>query len=353
MAFVDMYMNPDLLTGANDGTSEANAWQSFDDALSNCVAGQRVNCKNGASRHSTGLSNTTTNSNLPTKLIWFRGYSSTPGDGGLFQVNGQFELGDYTVIERFDILCDFTADAVEESCVIECKITTINSLGEAYRGHDIRNSIIDQQGVGGGTAVSIDNGSAINCIIKNASSSSCISLDENRASGVAINNYLIGNGAVSSGGILTDDGDPYDFTHVRQNVIVDCETGIEIQFGRSATSVYAFGTIENNVFLNCTDAIKCTDATNTIGKRMWKNAFFNCTSNYTGIGDQPLYDLGTLATNPFMDVANLNFNLNDTAGALSLLAQGFPKQMTIDSTTLDTNPTPTGSSAPASPRWIV
>lgn len=85
----DVYYNDDLATGNDDGTSEADAWQSLASMLAGVKAGDRVNMKKTAS--AVVLSATAT---FPAGgqqgAIWYRGYGSEIGDGTKWvgQANG-------------------------------------------------------------------------------------------------------------------------------------------------------------------------------------------------------------------------------------------------------------------------
>lgn len=109
MAWTDRYANFDLATGLNDGTSEANAWQSWSDVASGYAAGDRINVKKTASRHDANASATVTLSTSGTASapVWFRAYETTIGDDGLyeFQLTGNAQSlnfsGSYILVEGF------------------------------------------------------------------------------------------------------------------------------------------------------------------------------------------------------------------------------------------------------------
>jgi hypothetical protein len=82
MAITERYLDVDLTTGLNDGTSEANAWQSWAAADTGLAAGQRLNVKNPSARSDEG--STTISISLVTAAdtpLHIRGYGSTIGDG--------------------------------------------------------------------------------------------------------------------------------------------------------------------------------------------------------------------------------------------------------------------------------
>lgn len=91
MTYVDRYANFDLATGANDGTSEADAWQSWADIYAGLTAGVRVNIK----KQSAPLDFSTfdidyqisgiTSPPTASHPIMFSGYESVTGDGGMWE----------------------------------------------------------------------------------------------------------------------------------------------------------------------------------------------------------------------------------------------------------------------------
>lgn len=90
MAIVDRYANFDLATGANDGTSEADAWQSWDDVYAGLTAGIRVNIKKQSSPQQLTSSvvfniNGITSPPTATAPIIFNGYESTTGDNVMWE----------------------------------------------------------------------------------------------------------------------------------------------------------------------------------------------------------------------------------------------------------------------------
>lgn len=104
----ERYADFDLATGLNDGTSEANAWQSWGDIV--FAAGERVNIQAGASAHSIGSVTQTTNGTAGSP-VYLRGYTTTIGDGGLWEFTGDITWsGDYGYIDDVDgqIIVDST-----------------------------------------------------------------------------------------------------------------------------------------------------------------------------------------------------------------------------------------------------
>lgn len=98
------YCNPDLGSGDNDGTSEANAYQDFETAVDALSAGDILYVKKTSSRHSPGATVTLTVSGDETDNIIIEGYGTTPGDGTQFQLGNDVDItGDYIALRNFDI----------------------------------------------------------------------------------------------------------------------------------------------------------------------------------------------------------------------------------------------------------
>ena len=91
MSYTDYYANFDLVTGANDGTSEADAWQTWDDVIAGLTGGIRVNIKKQSSPYDISPASIDydlggiTNPPSPTTPIMFRGYESVTGDDGMWE----------------------------------------------------------------------------------------------------------------------------------------------------------------------------------------------------------------------------------------------------------------------------
>ena len=74
-------------SGSNDGTSEANAFTDLQTALNSLSAGDHLYCKRHTSREGVKTTNLefTTNSITTSGNTVIEGYSTTPGDGGMYQ----------------------------------------------------------------------------------------------------------------------------------------------------------------------------------------------------------------------------------------------------------------------------
>ena len=84
MALTERYLNTELTSGANDGTSEADAWQSWSDAIAGISPGDRLNVKRTSSTDVLGDITFDVDA-TSTKPIHIRAYKDSIGDGGLYE----------------------------------------------------------------------------------------------------------------------------------------------------------------------------------------------------------------------------------------------------------------------------
>ena len=112
MAFDVRYCNPDLSTGSNDGSSEANAFQTVSAAetyIETNGPGVHMYFKRTSSRVNATIDLNATFNDTTKKTI-LEGYETTPGDNGKFQIgnsgNGQVRLrasADGVILRNFDV----------------------------------------------------------------------------------------------------------------------------------------------------------------------------------------------------------------------------------------------------------
>lgn len=85
MAWTDTYANFDLVTGNDDGTSAADAWQTMTSMNAEMVPGDRVNLKRQASPFDLTATFTFNTAGTVLAPIWIRAYASSIGDGGIWE----------------------------------------------------------------------------------------------------------------------------------------------------------------------------------------------------------------------------------------------------------------------------
>lgn len=132
------YANFDLTTGLNDGTSEANAWQTWADADAGFAAGDYLYVRRTASRHNVGGANSQLSfagfTGTGSELGVIEGYGTTPGDGVPFQTSNRLLLQFSSIAFRnFDVLVD----------------DDTNSAVAFQQSGSLYDSIVVQQGRGG------------------------------------------------------------------------------------------------------------------------------------------------------------------------------------------------------------
>lgn len=334
MALTARYANFDLKTGANDGTSEADAWRSWSDMASGYAAGQRVYIKQTSSPHAmTGGYSLATDGSSTAPLV-FEGYADTPGDGGLFYMTASSDTlsvsADYVTLKGLHLSGSgggaglLFLSTAEHFQAIDCLIA------------ETRTSATTTFGIIGGTSAT----TFIGCVLYNSTTSNnsacitarnctfhrCAILSKNRACVVNLSGYpwmmhgcvvakLPGlsasisqgldtsSGNASVGGLVIDQCSFYGWdTHVDLNTLPDQADGARILFS-------------NSVFYDGTYGIRNQDAS-----KDYPVQIVNCaaggftTARYDGLGNVPALDDVTLTQDPYMDVSLLDFRLNDAPG---------------------------------------
>ena len=341
MAITERYCNPDLATGLNDGTSEANAWQSLSTAASSYAAGHRVNIKRTSSRDASGnLTFATSATDLAP--VHIRGYTSTIGDGGMYQTSGRLIFsGNSLLIEGID------AEASLSSSVV-LNLSGNGSLGYRCRA---RNTYASTNN----TALSASDSSFMFCdAIVDSSDSLSRAFDLNRSSaygcrgkvngGIGFdvycayransvrNCYAFGNGTAGSRGMYITDLNNSAGAFISDNYIFGVGDGIGFDAtrtiaGSAPDSVIrnAIYSVTNGIYNNQTGVIEAS-------VHLTQNAIGSAaTARYSGFGDLPLPGDITLTADPFVDAANGDFTLNNVSGGGALLrAVGFQINMAYD-----------------------
>jgi hypothetical protein len=326
MAITEEYFNPDLATGLDDGTSEANAWQTWASMIAGHVAGGRVNAKKTASRYAPGADIAFSTSATDLLVSIFRGYGSTIGDGTKFQfdmsttftlsVTGEgvlFQCCDVTGSDATD-LCVATGDSSRiEDCII-VNTGTSTSDHDALRMGDANafNCYIETNSTGSGSAaLTNERGTVDNCIIVSTRRAMRNKVSS-RASSV-VNCLMYAKGAGGTIGMSVE-GLTAIAGGTHKNLTIDgFATGINSAQDDIATSTAPF-IVTDSIISNATTGLANTDnATKVMTSVLSTIAFYNCTTD-TQYGDNEVLHKISLTADPYTDAANDDYSLNNTAG---------------------------------------
>lgn len=339
MALTEKYCNCDLTTGANDGSSEANAWQTLAAAFSGLAAGQRLNVKRTASPIDEG-GLTFSTSATATAPIHIRGYTSTIGDGGLFQYADYLVVsGAAVLLEGLDIDVSTYADYAlkmsggDQSCAYRCKIKSTKDDGEALSliAGSAVNCYIETTGASSLRAVYLLRANLLGCLIK--AKTKGIEVDCSYRTSAIVGNSILGpaNTGTSIGielfGMTIAPG-----LLVSSNSIDRFADGINFpafpDVGDDCPAV-----VINNVIYDVVNGINNADTTPVrVGVHFFGNAIGGASGNrYNGLGDLPLPGDITLTANPFTDPTSLDFSLNSAAGGGALCrGLAIPTKYSVD-----------------------
>ena len=334
MALRNRYLNCGLASGNNDGTSEADAWRTFQDCETGVEAGDIVHCRTVDGNRVTGESNMTFNNPAsaptPDAPIKLQGYTSTPGDGGMFKWGHILNVReDCVTVEGFDIeqsssSPSFQADG--DGCVIyRSKIVnnTASFNGAMYLTDSTAvDCYIACNMAGAGKVVRLFRGTMFNCYVEPTAASSggdCI-IEANISYRPSVVSGCIVNGTNSADIGISVDGDANcQGGWILNNTIYNVSNGIEFEDGIGSALSQAIIT-QNNIIYNATNGIINSRGTNTssvAGHFVNNNALGSISSNaYSNIQDELIVNKITLTEDPFID--KVDFELNDAAGGGAL-----------------------------------
>ena len=340
MAFDVRYCNPDLSTGSNDGSSEANAFQTVSAAetyIETNGPGVHMYFKRASSRVNATIDLNATFNDTTKKTI-LEGYETTPGDKGKFQIgfngNGQVyfrSTADGIILRNFDIEYSRTDSngvlfSQGMTNVIEnCKIHNLNtsadrtalrytqdctiinneisaaaaSFGDSHgviAGASLRGGVICYNTIKG--AKGIENSSRFfgfscvgNVIMPNTADS--VDLDM----GIQMTLAQEGAGAREQRGTFCAGNTIYNFQ----------STGIEITEQPDDTDAYANMFTQNLLFAGDSSAVGFlnSDSTNTAIACFSNNAMNSdvifSSDRFSGFGDTPTDQVVLYTGNPFVD----------------------------------------------------
>lgn len=328
MAWTEKYANFDLATGSNDGTSEANAWQTPAAVIAGVAAGNRVNIKRQASAYNLTSTVTFNVNGSATSPIWYRAYSSTIGDGGIWEcaynsggvadlifsgtnnwVEGiWFKPGAATNLNKLSVSGD-------SSFVYRCKIENNNSNSRYM------NLLRCWVSFTGDTYLDLfgfnqNNQSVVDTFIKRSGSSTAAKLlyaGNFDVTTHVLNCVLWGNGNANENGVVIDAANSGRGGSISNTRFYNFDSGILVNEEPNSSKRTFW--IDRNLF--DTMAAYGVERTNTeVGYVMLRaNYYRNCTIGFTNYSDEAQVVPATaLTSSPFADASNGDFRMNTTAG---------------------------------------
>tara|TARA_R110002096_G_scaffold357113_1_gene550401 strand:+ start:299 stop:1420 length:1122 start_codon:yes stop_codon:yes gene_type:complete len=341
-------------SGDNDGTSEANAFEDLQTALNSLSGGDHLYCKRHSSREGVKTTNLTctTDSEAAAGNTIVEGYTTTPGDGGMYQTHSPIAfVGDGIEIRYMDVDADGDAsDAIKMSgdgCMAY-RCIAVNSYGfgnamEIIDGSAVECYVKGKVTQAGDTVLYSNRAHVINCTV-------VISSDSGAAgSAIAVGAAFRINKVVGCLLINEDSDGPQSHVGIRiignsagasliaNNTVTNMDIGIEHVEGTVASRVSTPSIFYGNILYSVADGIKNTQNTNTVnfGLIAISNAFGAVTTAQT-TNLASVIDSVTLTESPFIDTTN--FQLNNAPGGGALLKGKLGRGSRFDPSLLSTDP---------------
>ena len=321
-------------TGANDGTSEADAWTDFTTAVTGLSAGDILYLKTPSDGSRVNLGNfidiTVTGTIDDVTVI--EGYKDTPGDGQPFMCYTSFlEItdGSSVLMKYLDISNGGggynyqTIQNLYGAILYRCKVRSVNTSFAAQLNLDsmaIESTFIANYN-GGVLGIYREGGLYNCCVIQESSDGDGISWNVQYVGNSILTNNIITctNPSNTGRGIhVAGFQQAADTKFVSNNTIYGFGTGIEVD---SATTEKRENVIfYGNLISNCGSGINNpqTSSSTTDSFFSLANAFGNISgTNHTNISENGIVDSIQLTASPFEDTTD--FVINDTAGGGALL----------------------------------
>ena len=327
-------------SGSNNGTSESDAYTDLQTALNALSAGDHLYCKRHSSREGVKTTNLTftTNSNTTSGNTIVEGYSTTPGDGGMYQTASPVDFNAEGVeLRYFDVDSDddsTTAISIggDGSVAYRCKAVNAYNFGNAFEIIDAAAVECFAQGAvtqSGDQVFNCNRGTMVNCVVIIDSASGTDGAAIEAGSGFRQNqiiNCLIINedGAENHVGIRASGNNNGAQTYIN-NTIYNMDVGIQFVEGTAVARVNTPSTIYGNIIYSVATGIENTKNTNnsTFAFNAYQNAFGAVTTAQTS-NLSSATDPITLTENPFIDTTNFQLNNAPGGGALVKGVLGIP-----------------------------
>lgn len=333
-------------TGANDGTSEADAYTNLQTALNSLSAGDHLYCKRATSREGVKTTNltfaTSATTGGPTII---EGYETTPGDGGMYQTASPVLIsGEHVLLKYFDVdKDDDSTPAIRLSgdcCVAyRCKVTSTYSAGACF--NIIDGAAVECAGYGVCSA-SLDSvfelyrAWSIGCYaeITDGENGAAFYIRSAFRANCCIGGVANNTGAgTSNSGIIIAEGNNSGGSVVSNCTVYNCANGIyEVDGNRNVTTLPNL--YYGNLFYNVGYGINNSQGTNAteLSQYNFGNAYGSVTTaqttNLSNVDDHAV----TLTSSPFVDTTDFRINNESGGGALLKGLLGPPDVKDLEST---------------------
>jgi len=338
-------------TGANDGTSEADAWTGITTAVAGITTGDTLYLKTPIDGSRDDFGDILVDINLPGSYDeWtvIEGYKDTPGDGVdypfmMARCGIRLQSGRRLMLKYIDADNTSTTRALFQgpaSLVYRCKCVVDHPSSTAIIGIDgtcVVECYVEADSSNGGPALNANRGVVINnYIVQNASSGEGIRLATAFRAGFAFGNTIVCTDPSSTGhGIIIEDDNMGNSSAAIMNTIYNFGDGIAFEDG-SDPLVNAIFLTYGNLIYNCGTGINNLQGvwTSNSGIACIDDAFGNITSsNYTNINTTHATPVTKqLTASPFVDTTDYQINDATGGGAIIKGLLGIPdnKGITLD-----------------------
>ncbi len=337
MALTQRFFNP-AASGANNGTSEANGWETLADLAAGYAAGQVIEClqpDSGSRYQEGGAADLATPATL-TAPILLRGYTSTPGDGGIcfldMEANELAVSGSQITLTGFDIIGS-NANRVmkingQASSLRRSKIVNSGSGANTYSalnapgGSIVLGCYLEAQNTNAAArVVNLSFGSQVfGSYIKSTAGTSGNLLDIRAYSRAATVSHCVLDGGAGGCAAAIENPrlDSFGYFLVANNTIYKAVIALLLSDLPAATSEEVSILIANNLLYAVTNGIVNPAGTPTNSYPVVSNNAIGAVTTPYDLGDTPICDAVTLTADPFRDKANGDFRLNSAAGGGAL-----------------------------------
>jgi hypothetical protein len=329
MAWTDRYANFDLATGANDGTSEADAWQDIATMNAGMAAGgMRVWIKRQASRMFFGSGVTLGVAGVAATPNLLVGYATTPGDGGLWEVgatsfSNNILVPAHFIIENVDFdgtgggLLRGNNTASPGTSAVRCRILAEGEIRFGF-AHRCRFELAASGARLAGTATNNSGVTWTENILIGSGSTLLARPDVVGQEAHIVDNIFLGDG--TSGSVGLELYRPAQGAHiVRGNIFHDFDAdGLQVS-EESSSPDGEYSIVDGNLFSTCGGYGVKKPATTYGQWRLRNNFHYLCTSGLTDYTEELVYGSVALSADPFEDAASGDLRINDAAGGGALI----------------------------------